>query len=335
MAIIKHVYSSPIADGTDTSLIRPSDWNASHAFTGLDQVIFSNTAGGSTVSSGTIYLNAGAGIVISQNKQSVTVEGSFPAVKTLENMPGFSLATQTFGIGATSIAVSLLVENNLDLDYIRIPANITVNSTTAATTANTNASVSIVSSWNAVLYTRNTGNSFSQLVSVTSAQGLYTFMQSVSIASSTRQSHSQYYSYNIEGTTSLFSTSYTVNTNSVQFLSTALSNFSGVRFIDIPFAATLTPNGYWMLLNVSTSSASNAGGLSNATTMMPRYSNVYGATQVNSSIGYLGQSNRTSGGYLGAGSVTTSPSVTQSTLPVSAISSSASHQKLYFQLLGS
>lgn len=336
MPTIKHVFTSPVADGTVTSYVRPSDWNSEHAFTGLEAIAFygpNNSLVGS-VTSGTVQINAGDNITFSQVQQSITISGGLPLIYSYENIPAFSLASMTFGIGATSAAVSFLIENALEVDYLRIPAVMTMNSTTAATTANTNASMSFLSTWNAVFYTRGTSTNNTRLESVTSAQALYTYLHSVSILSSTRQSHSQYYSYNNAGTSATFSTSYTVNTNSVRFSSQSLSDFSGVRFIDIPITATLNPNGYWLMLNVSTSSASNATGLSNATTALPRYSNVFGVTQINSNIGILGQANLTSGGYFGAGSVTTSNTTTQSVLPLSVISSTASHQRLYFQMYG-
>jgi hypothetical protein len=53
----------------------------------------------------------------------------------------------------------------------------------------------------------------------------------------------------------------------------------------------------------------------------------------NLSVGVMGSTNRTSGGLLGAGSFSTAGGGTTSGFPLSAISSSASHQRPYFQLL--
>ena len=77
MATIKHVFTSPKADGADTDLVRPSDWNSVHLVTLQEAVSLSgNTAGAlALISSGTLYLAGGNNITLSQNANSVTVSG--------------------------------------------------------------------------------------------------------------------------------------------------------------------------------------------------------------------------------------------------------------------
>jgi hypothetical protein len=78
VASIKHVFTSPIADGTNNQLVRPSDWNSAHLFTLLEAASLSgNTAGAlALVSSGTLYLAGGNNITLSQNANSVTISGA-------------------------------------------------------------------------------------------------------------------------------------------------------------------------------------------------------------------------------------------------------------------
>src|SRR5574342_835067 len=77
MATIQHIFTSPKADGADTDLVRPSDWNSIHAFTLQDAVSLSgNTAGVlAGISSGTLYLAGGNNVTLSQNANSVTISG--------------------------------------------------------------------------------------------------------------------------------------------------------------------------------------------------------------------------------------------------------------------
>src|SRR5262245_54469420 len=75
---ISHVFTSPIADGTNTQLVRPSDWNSLHTYQLQDAVSLSgNTAGAlANVSTGTLYLAGGNNITLSQNANSVTISGA-------------------------------------------------------------------------------------------------------------------------------------------------------------------------------------------------------------------------------------------------------------------
>ena len=78
-ASVYHAYTSPVADGTATSVVRPSDWNSIHLVSGIpDGVsIQGNTAGTpALISSGTVYLAGGNNITLSQNGQSVTISGA-------------------------------------------------------------------------------------------------------------------------------------------------------------------------------------------------------------------------------------------------------------------
>lgn len=78
MGQIQHVFSNGIADGTNTQLVRPSDWNSNHNYTLQDAVSLSgNTAGVlAAISSGTLYLAGGNNITLSQNANSITISGA-------------------------------------------------------------------------------------------------------------------------------------------------------------------------------------------------------------------------------------------------------------------
>lgn len=70
---INHVFSNGIADGTNTQIVRPSDWNSVH---NLYSTIVGNTAGQSTVSGTNIVLAAGNNVTLSANGSTISIVGA-------------------------------------------------------------------------------------------------------------------------------------------------------------------------------------------------------------------------------------------------------------------
>lgn len=86
---VSHIKTSPIADGTNTDLIRPSDWNSAHTYNishselggssahHIDVTISGNTSGAlAGISSGTLTLAGGNNITISQAGNALTISGA-------------------------------------------------------------------------------------------------------------------------------------------------------------------------------------------------------------------------------------------------------------------
>jgi len=67
---INHAFSNAIADGTNSSIVRPSDWNSAHNF---QQDIAGNTAGVSSVSGTNIVWAGGNNVTLSANGQTISV----------------------------------------------------------------------------------------------------------------------------------------------------------------------------------------------------------------------------------------------------------------------
>lgn len=117
---IAHVKNITIADGTNTDVVLPSDWNSAHAYTLVDGISLSgNTAGVlANISSGTLYLAGGNNITLSQNANSVTVSGGgidAIGVSNIGNTSGNTgLATNhTFILaGAGNITLSQSTDGN-------------------------------------------------------------------------------------------------------------------------------------------------------------------------------------------------------------------------------
>lgn len=158
-------------------------------------------------------------------------------------------------------------------------------------------------------------------------------MNSLSIAvNGTAYSVTQAFSANAEGAGTTRTTQYSIsNTNYSLTTNQIATEWSGGRFIDVPLAAQLSAGPYWLVFGYSSSGATNsAGNWSNANAA---YSNHYGQSGINQAFGVMGSTNLTSGGMLGVGSFSTAGGGTTNSIPLSAISSSASHVVPYFQLI--
>jgi hypothetical protein len=96
---IRHVYSQTVADGTATSVVRPSDWNSAH-----NQTLFiaGNTAGASSISGSDIYWAGGSNVTLSANGSTVSVIGvAAQTVDTNKAGTGFT-STTTAGTAVTA-----------------------------------------------------------------------------------------------------------------------------------------------------------------------------------------------------------------------------------------
>lgn len=116
---IRHVHTNAVADGTATSVVRPSDWNSIHAYTMQDGVsLGGNTAGVlAEISSGTLLLAGGNNITLSQNANSVTISaGAGGAGSDTVGMSNLGNTAGTSGVVSGS-AVRLLLAggNNITL----------------------------------------------------------------------------------------------------------------------------------------------------------------------------------------------------------------------------
>lgn len=309
---------------------------------------FSAYAGGNTTgqsSSSALDLRS-VSLVASGPRLSVgfsngsVVLSSPPHVSSYENLPAFLVSqSQTFNGASVSGAVAFFLPQPGSFAFLRIPMLATTNSTTIGTTGGAaNASAAWYSSWNAVVYRFNTGASSKSLVSVTSGGASYTQLNSISVAANgTQGSYTQSYVYNVEGNQTTDSTQYSISNTNYSFVTTGFqTNHSSLRYLDINFPASLSAGPYWLVLGYTSSSASGgSAGFGGMTNCNVRYSAHYVATQPNSNWGVPGVANLTSGGLLGGGSFSTAGGGTTSGFPVSAISSSASNPRLYFQMLRS
>lgn len=311
---------------------------------GTGVVTLSQTTGanGNTVSvavPATSSLSAENLVTIQTNVSTIRIGAQLPVISSYENLSPFvSNITQALTPGSVSFAVAFQLPNSLSASFLRLPIALTTNSTTLST-ANASASMSaeVYSTWNAVVYSLGTGASSKSLISVASGSVGWTVQNSQSVTGAgTQGSYTQAMSYGVEGVNTNTSTQYSISNTNYSWVTTFWhSFFTGSRFLDINFPRSLSAGAYWLIFGLSTSSSSNSARISAATNCRVGYASHYGASQANLNFGIMGSTNLTSGGLLGAGSFSTAGGGTTSILPISAISSSASNVRPYFQMLRS
>ena len=301
----------------------PISFSAGGANANLTNVVFSNS---NSVSFGL-------------NGSTITASYGEPLISSYENMVGYgsSTFTQSMNPGSVSIAVAFNLPEPISASFIRVPIMLTTNSTTLSTAAaSLSGSADAYTTFNAVVYSLGVGANSRSLQSVASGSQGWTMRNSISVgADGTSGSYSQYLTVGAEGANTTFSTQTTIANTNYSFVTASLTNFTGSRFLDIPFANSLSKGPYWLIIGMTTSSSSNSARISAATNCRVGYASHQVAAQWNVNFGIMGSTNLTSGGLLGMGSFSTAGGGTTASLPISAISSSASNARPYFQLLRS
>jgi hypothetical protein len=250
-----------------------------------------------------------------------------------QNAPLWGAAGTIQNVGSTSYVFPFQVPNNISASYLRLQLSLSLNSTSFGTTANTTFSAQQLSTWNAVIYTVGTGASSRSLQYLTSGSAGLTAIWSLQAnANGSQYTVSYQATYPSEGaSTNALSTTTGLTNASFQISTGVLANFTGIRYLDIPFAGSLSPGAYWMAIGMSsTTSTQGAAGFSNAGFSV---SSIY-MTNPNQTYGLLGAVRNASNQMeLGLGSFTTNAIGTTASLDYSNISSQASNLKPRFELI--
>jgi fibronectin-binding autotransporter adhesin len=112
MAIVEHVKTITVGNGTNSQLLQPSDWNATHLVTALDALAISGNTSGTlyTVSTGTFVLAGGNNVTLSQSQQSVTIIG--PTIPAQSTQPAVASLNGSSGSITISGGNNITVGNN-------------------------------------------------------------------------------------------------------------------------------------------------------------------------------------------------------------------------------
>lgn len=141
---VNHIYVSPISDGTNTQLVRPSDWNSVHALTLPEHIQIAGNIAGTTadISSGTVVIAGGNNITLSQIDNNITISGVNTYASTAF-MTEWSLAA------GNSAGTNVLALSN-NIFYLAGGNNITLSgngSTLTIVGANTYVSSAFMTEW--------------------------------------------------------------------------------------------------------------------------------------------------------------------------------------------
>jgi len=145
---ILHAYSQTVADGTATSVVRPSDWNSAH---NMVLNIAGNTSGTSQISGSDIIWAGGNNITLSGNGSTVTIVGPTTVAQTVQTQASGNIVGQGFTSTTTAGTAIVATHNSAGLS-MGVPAYLTTaaqsNHSHNFATTTTNGSLIVVGTTN-------------------------------------------------------------------------------------------------------------------------------------------------------------------------------------------
>lgn len=289
----------------------------------LDSVVFSNSNGVSFGLNGSTITASAAGGA-GANTISYFVNGPLQA----DNLNNASMS------GSSQAVAPFILPGAISVDFARLAVSISTNSTTRATTINTTISGQRASTIFGNIFSQGTGANSLSLQHVTSMS----IFSQMAFSLSANANGSEYtVSVSIthpsgSGSTSQFTDSYATSQTNFALLTTNLSAFSGSKFVDIPFSASLAQSNYWVAWNMATAltTVQNAA-WSNWLFAVDRF---YGSSQINSAFGMPGATAAaTLAANIGLGRFTTNATGTTASMPLANISSTNSQVAVRFELV--
>lgn len=118
---ILHAYSQTVADGTATSVVRPSDWNSAH---NMVLNVAGNTLGTSQISGSDIVWAGGNNITLSANGSTVTVVGPNTVAQTVQTQASGNIVGAGFTSTTTAGTAVVATQNSAGLS-MGVPAYLT------------------------------------------------------------------------------------------------------------------------------------------------------------------------------------------------------------------
>lgn len=237
--------------------------------------------------------------------------------------------------GSTSYLQPVYIPYDISASYIRLKATLSAIGSMAAvgTANNVSRGMTQSSTINVGFYSQGTGASSRSLMSYATSSA--TWVQQARIHAAGTGSHwtsGHTISYPFEGGDTNFTSSGGATSASFTMQSSQLTNFTGMRFIDIPFATSLAQGAYWFMYGSSTQISTS--GTANISTVRITCGNV-AATQINAAWNLMGAATNSSNHFRnGLGSWSTNSIGTiMNSIALANISTSASNPILLFQMI--
>lgn len=292
-----------------------------------------NANSGTSATSGTVVFSNSNGVTFGINNNTITasVGGGGNTLSLYQNYPGLVGTVALNPSQSTSVIFPFNISNPISGSYIRMPVSMSAASTSFATTANTTFSMSQLNTFNIVIYSLGTGASSQSLQSVASVSTAMSQQYSL-------QANANGSQYTVtmrqtfpaaSGVSGTASTTFAFSNGTFQISTGSISVFTGMRFLDFPFTNSLSEGRYWMAYGVSSTTSTQGTAAFSAARLA--FTNL-GISQINNTFGFLGSALNASIN-LSAGSVSVAGGGTSASLNISQISSSASHNNLFFQII--
>jgi len=265
---------------------------------------------------------------------SVAPSGGGATLSHYSNALLYSYGTRAFA-QASIVMAEIIVPQAVSFDYLRIPVAMGVAGTTLATFASATASASaaISHSFYGMFFTRGTGASIDELNTVLSTSAVSVFSQAINMSNTSEGSYSQGVTGFNQAAQTTLSTQYSISNTNYSFSSNEIAtNFSGTRFLDIPFGGSLSAGNYWFgFVRNSSSDSAGAAGFSNMSRASLACGSYNFVSQPDVRFLNMGMTQSTRA-LLGGGNATINSLTPTASVDASNISSLASNQMIYFQL---
>jgi len=331
--------ASATNSGTNTSRFAADD----HAHRGINLVqISGNTSNTSNVIYGSVYLAGGNNITLSQvsgaGAATITISAANAgagAARSFFQWPDDVANSSAWQVsGSTRWLEPVYIPYDISVSYIRMPVTMSCVGSMAsvATAANATRGMTLSSTFHYGFYTHNVGASSKSLISYATSSGSWVQQARVSagaVGSNWTTGHT--ISFPREGGNTDFTSSAAATVTNITMQSSQLSDFTNLRFLDLPFATSLSAGPYWFMWNSSTSISTS--GTANYSTLRILASN-FVITQPSQAINMLGSATNSSNQFRqGLGSWTTNAIGTTASIALSGISTSASNPIVHFQMI--
>jgi len=243
MPVISHAYSQTVADGTATSVVRPSDWNSGH---NQLYTVSGNTTGGSTASGTNVIFAASGNISLSASSDTIWIGG------TQASLSHYSPPWAYSGMATNSS----LGQSTLYFQPFDVPApvsgsriNFYISASIAGSVSNQTATGAQAIGY--ALYTRGTGTNTDRISRLTSYAMTHI---SLSQSSNTQWAYTNY--AGLLNTTSHSTVQTGISATNASTYN--VTSINGPRAVGMPLNLTLTPGRYWLGVSVQTVSSSAA-----------------------------------------------------------------------------
>lgn len=301
----------------------PSPVNISAGTTSdnLASVVFSNSNGVSF------------GLDGSTITASVAPGGGANTISHFINTPLFSASASGAYFQSTSALVPFALPGPLSMNFLRMHASITTNSTSFATTINTSLTAQRFSTFNVVVYKQMTGANSRSLESVGSTSVGFTQLISLT-ANSTGSQYSVFgtITYPTFANTTTATFSYASSQTRFDLATGSLTAFTGARYLDVPWGTSLDQSNYWLAVGQSTNSSTQ--GVAGASNLNAGITGLFVARATNLPFNQFGiATSASNGALLGAGQFTIAGGGTTASLALSLVSSEGNNPVLAFQMI--